>query len=151
MHLQERYAPFFETVIRYLGGLLSAHALPHGLVGSAQLPARVQVSRILDWSHSLLRVMEIMYTANPSSSAGLFPTRWSTQTGVSSSSKSPRLCLLCVRADGMHSKYLCRRVADSGYEYILEQWLLSRRTATKARDLCMISLPKSLYPRSRNP
>lgn len=25
----ERYAPFFETVIRYLGGLLSAYALTH--------------------------------------------------------------------------------------------------------------------------
>jgi mannosyl-oligosaccharide alpha-1,2-mannosidase len=25
--IQSEYAPFFETVIRYLGGLLSAHAL----------------------------------------------------------------------------------------------------------------------------
>jgi len=36
--------------------------------------------------------------------------------------------------------------ADSGYEYLLKQWLLSGRTDTKARDLCMISpLPKSSY------
>lgn len=27
MHIQNKYAPFFETVIRYLGGLLSAYAL----------------------------------------------------------------------------------------------------------------------------
>lgn len=26
-HAQDTYAPFFETVIRYLGGLLSAYAL----------------------------------------------------------------------------------------------------------------------------
>ena len=30
-------------------------------------------------------------------------------------------------------------LADSGYEYMLKQWLLSARTDTKARDLCMIS------------
>ena len=29
--------------------------------------------------------------------------------------------------------------ADSAYEYFLKQWLLSGRTDTKARDLCMIS------------
>jgi hypothetical protein len=56
------------------------------------------------------KVMEIMYAANLSSSAGLFPTRWSLQTGLPSSSMSPRLRLLCVRADGMHSKYLRWRV-----------------------------------------
>jgi mannosyl-oligosaccharide alpha-1,2-mannosidase len=29
--------------------------------------------------------------------------------------------------------------ADSAYEYMLKQWLLSGRTDTRARDLCMIS------------
>ena len=29
--------------------------------------------------------------------------------------------------------------ADSAYEYMLKQWLLSGRTNTKARDLCMVS------------
>jgi hypothetical protein len=38
--------------------------------------------------------------------AGLFPTRWSTQTCLPSFSMFPRLRLLCVRADGMHSTYL---------------------------------------------
>ena len=28
--------------------------------------------------------------------------------------------------------------ADSGYEYILKQWLLTGRTDTKARDLCAL-------------
>ena len=27
--------------------------------------------------------------------------------------------------------------SDSAYEYMLKQWLLSGRTDTKARDLCM--------------
>jgi mannosyl-oligosaccharide alpha-1,2-mannosidase len=30
--------------------------------------------------------------------------------------------------------------ADSAYEYMLKQWLLSGRTDTKARDLCMFPL-----------
>lgn len=30
-------------------------------------------------------------------------------------------------------------MSDSAYEYMLKQWLLSGRTDTKARDLCMIS------------
>ena len=29
--------------------------------------------------------------------------------------------------------------ADSAYEYMLKQWLLTGRTDTKARDLCAIS------------
>jgi hypothetical protein len=29
--------------------------------------------------------------------------------------------------------------ADSGYEYMLKQWLLTGRTETKARDLCALS------------
>jgi hypothetical protein len=28
---------------------------------------------------------------------------------------------------------------DSGYEYMLKQWLLTGRTDTKARDLCALS------------
>jgi hypothetical protein len=54
--------------------------------------------------------MEIVYTANLTSSAGLFPTRWSTQPGFPSSSMFPRLRLPCVRADGMCSKCLRWRV-----------------------------------------
>jgi len=46
-HEQTQYAPFFETVIRYLGGLLSAYALSHDPIllsraddlGTALLPA----------------------------------------------------------------------------------------------------------------
>src|SRR6267378_5148517 len=46
-HEQTQYAPFFETVIRYLGGLLSAYALSHDPIllsraddlGAALLPA----------------------------------------------------------------------------------------------------------------
>ncbi|KAI0281883.1 glycoside hydrolase [Russula brevipes] len=68
------------------------------------------------------KVMEMMYTANLSSSAGLFPTMWSLQTGLPSSTS------ISVGA-----------FADSAYEYMLKQWLLSGRTDTKARDLYLRS------------
>jgi mannosyl-oligosaccharide alpha-1,2-mannosidase len=38
--------------------------------------------------------------------------------------------------------------ADSAYEYLLKQWLLSGRTDTKARDLCMTSSPFPYYSSS---
>ena len=37
--------------------------------------------------------------------------------------------------------------ADSAYEYLLKQWLLSGRTDTKARDLCTTSSPFPYTPR----
>ncbi len=38
---------------------------------------------------------------------------------------------------GLIGKVSVGAFADSGYEYMLKQWLLSGRTDTKARDLCM--------------
>ncbi|KAI0306131.1 glycoside hydrolase [Multifurca ochricompacta] len=177
----EQHAPFFETVIRYLGGLLSAYALSHDPIllvradhlGNALLPAFGTPSGLpvysvntvngkvawgwtgIDalWSEALScqleykylayltgrtqyytaveKVMEIMYTANLSRTEDLFPTTWSTKSGLPSSSK------VSVGA-----------FADSAYEYMLKQWLLTGRTDTKARDLCMLS---ALYHRDLEP
>jgi hypothetical protein len=49
------------------------------------------------------------------------------------------LDLLGVRTNGITEKVSVGAFADSAYEYMLKQWLLSGRTDTKARDLCMIS------------
>ncbi|KAH9967560.1 glycoside hydrolase [Russula dissimulans] len=168
----ERYAPFFETVIRYLGGLLSAYALSQDPIlltraddlGAALLPVFdtpsglpiYSVNTVTGtvaagwtgtsalWSEMLScqleykylayltgrtsyytaveTVMEIMYETNLSSSKDLFPTKWSRETGLPISSS------VSVGA-----------FADSGYEYMLKQWLLSGRTDTKARDLYLRS------------
>jgi hypothetical protein len=57
---------------------------------------------------------------------------------------SPSLDLLRVRIDIITEKVTVGAFADSAYEYMLKQWLLSGRTDTKARDLCMSSaLPSS--------
>ncbi|KAH9987762.1 seven-hairpin glycosidase [Russula compacta] len=169
---KNKHAPFFETVIRYLGGLLSAYALSHDPIllaraddlGTALLPvfdtpsglptysvntvsgsvSEGWVGPVTIWSEALScqleyqylayltgrtvyytaveRVMEIMYATNLSSWENLFPTLWSTNTGL------PTSKMVSVGA-----------FADSAYEYMLKQWLLSGRTNTKARDLYLRS------------
>jgi hypothetical protein len=56
-----------------------------------------------------------------------------------------------VRTDGITEKVSVGAYADSAYEYMLKQWLLSGRTDNKARDLCMISALSSFDPDSWNP
>ncbi|KAH9967562.1 seven-hairpin glycosidase [Russula dissimulans] len=167
------YASFFETVIRHLGGLLSAYALSQDPIvllraddlGSALmsifdtpfgLPAdsiNTVTGDIRGWDGPRMawvggmscqlefkylayltgrtsyytaveKVMEIMYKTDVSSSADLFPIMWSLETG----SPIPTSTYISVGA-----------LADSGYEYMLKQWLLSGRTDTQARDLYMRS------------
>jgi len=67
-------------------------------------------------------VMEIMYAANLTLYGDLFPAMWSTDTGL------PDTQRVSVGA-----------FADSAYEYMLKQWLLSGGTDTKARDLYLRS------------
>ena len=85
------------------------------------------------------KVMEIMYAADLSSWENLFPTLWSTENGLPTSSMyfpawamSACVLMACIEQVSVGA------LADSAYEYMLKQWLLSGRTNTKARDLCMI-------------
>jgi mannosyl-oligosaccharide alpha-1,2-mannosidase len=132
MRAQTKHARFFETVIRYLGGLLSGYALSHDPIllsraddlGSALLPVfntpsglpaygvsiasgelvRGWAGNSSLWSEVLScqleykylayltgrtpyysaveDVMEIMYAANLTLYADLFPAVWSTDTGL---------------------------------------------------------------------
>lgn len=108
-----------------------------------QLPARVQISRIFDWPHSVLycrggrygdhvrNKSHVIWGSVPNElEHGNRPTRYSCV--------SPSLDVLGVRTDGITGKVSVGAFADSAYEYMLKQWLLSGRTDTKARDLCMI-------------
>ncbi|KAI0060718.1 seven-hairpin glycosidase [Artomyces pyxidatus] len=163
-----RFAPFFETVIRYLGGLLSAYALSADPIflaraddlGSMLLPALDTHSGLpmyaintvsgktqygwaagtTLWAEALScqleykylayltgrksyytkvqDIMTLMYAANLTSTQGLFPTLWDTAHGT------PRTTSVSVGA-----------FADSAYEYMLKQWLLTGRTDAQARDL----------------
>ncbi|KAI9453041.1 seven-hairpin glycosidase [Lactarius psammicola] len=164
-----KYAPFFETVIRYLGGLLSAYALSQDPIllaraddlGTALLPAFRTSSGLPMYSVNTVNgesrggnalfsealtcqleykylsyltgrkryydavenVMDIMYKANVTSTGELFPMSWSMKDGL------PLDRTVSVGAS-----------ADSAYEYMLKQWLLTARTDTKARDLYLRSV-----------
>ncbi|KAF9244675.1 glycoside hydrolase [Melanogaster broomeanus] len=160
---QPKFAPFFETVIRVLGGLLSAYALsgePMLLtraddLGKALLPAfktssglpRYSVNAAtgetkngwsgsqviwseamscqmeykylahltgrVDYYHRVERVMDIMDRAKIS--GGLFPTIWKMD-----------------EAKPANKKYSVGAYADSAYEYLLKQYLLTSQSEPKA-------------------
>ena len=185
---QDKYAPFFETVIRYLGGLLSAYALSKDPIllaraddlGTALLPVFRTPSGLpffsvntengnvdktregvavfaemltcqLEYKYlsyltgrkgyydAVEQVMDVVYKTNVTSTGDLFPSRWSRQSGLPLDRMSRTLsdlpARLLIQYLGWVSVAGC---ADSAYEYMLKQWLLTGRTDTKARDLCAL-------------
>ena len=186
---QEKYAPFFETVIRYLGGLLSAYALSQDPIllsraddlGTVLLPVFLTPSGLpmfsvntvngkvangwgadalfsealtcqLEYKYlsyltgrkvyydAVEKIMDIMYKADITSTGELFPMSWSMKDGLPVGRMSLSLSdLASLVADGVLGKVSAGASADSAYEYMLKQWLLTGRTDTKARDLCALS------------
>lgn len=171
-----RFVPFFETVIRYLGGLLSAYALSKDPIllsraddlGTALLPAFYTASGLpmfsvntdngqvsQSWTSNALlaeiltcqveykylsyltgrqvyydvveKVMDVMYKTNCTATNELLPVSWSTEKGTPAGRS--------VSAGAS---------ADSAFEYLLKQWLLTGRTDTKARDLYLRSMDSIL-------
>ncbi|KAH7885863.1 glycoside hydrolase [Phlebopus sp. FC_14] len=166
---QNKFAPFFETVIRVLGGLLSAYGLSGESVlltraddlGKALLPAfktpsglpmysvntatgatKAGWSPLLLWSetmscqmeykylahltgrveyyHRVERVMDIMHQAKLP--YNLFPTMWNMGDAKPAS-----------------QKYSVGAYADSAYEYMLKQYLLSAQSEKKAKEMYLNS------------
>ncbi|KAL1752167.1 glycoside hydrolase family 47 protein [Schizophyllum commune] len=90
---EKHAAPFFETTIRYLGGLLGAYAMS-------------KVEHIND---------VLLY--NSSYADGLYPSAFDLGTGA-----------------GKNFHFSAGAAADSAYEYLLKQWLVSGRSETRVRD-----------------
>ncbi|KAF9218503.1 seven-hairpin glycosidase [Gyrodon lividus] len=160
---QHKYAPFFETVIRVLGGLLSAYALSgepvlltraddlgkallpvfkthsglpmysvntatgetrNGWIGSQVLWSETMSCQVeykylahltgrVDYYHRVERVTDIMHRASVSN--GLFPTIWKMDD-----------------AKPANKRYSVGAYADSAYEYLLKQYLLTSQSEPKA-------------------
>ncbi|KAK7028816.1 hypothetical protein VNI00_014829 [Paramarasmius palmivorus] len=136
------FVPFFETIIRYLGGLLSAYALSGkpvllekaDMLGEMLLPAFDTQSGLpmfavnpqnkylahltgkSEYFTKSERIMQIMYTSNITN--GVFPTMWDTLT-----------------AQPKNAQFSVGAFADSAHEYLLKQWLLTSRSEDKIRDL----------------
>ncbi|KAF8268722.1 glycoside hydrolase [Lactarius quietus] len=168
----KNYVPFFETVIRYLGGLLSAYALSKEPVllfradhlGNALLPVFYTPSGLPIFSVNTVnggvakgwgpeavlaeiltcqleykylsyltgrqeyynvaeKIMDVVYKTNLTSTRELLPALWSSEKGT------PLGGTLSVGGQ-----------ADSAYEYMLKQWILTGRTDIKARDLYLRSI-----------
>ncbi|TRM62777.1 glycoside hydrolase [Schizophyllum amplum] len=163
---EKKFAPYFETVIRYLGGLLSAYALSHepillaraddlgkallmatnttsglpaygvntvtGKTKSGWAGASVLFAEALscqmeykylahltgrqEYYHKVEHIMKVIFY--DSNYTGLYPSTYSAATGL------PTNFVFSVGS-----------AADSGYEYLLKQWLLTGQSEPKIRDL----------------
>ncbi|KAF7770505.1 CAZyme family GH47 [Agaricus bisporus var. burnettii] len=167
---KDKYAPFFETTIRYLGGLLSAYALSGEPVllsraddlGRMLLPAfnttsglpRYAVNTVTGqikdgWNPHVLyaealsnqleykylahltgrseyfakteSIMQLMYKAETTN--GLYATMWNMQSGIPA-----------------NKHFSVGAYADSAYEYLLKQYLLTARSEPQGLELYLNSV-----------
>jgi mannosyl-oligosaccharide alpha-1,2-mannosidase len=87
--------------------------------------------------------MAIMYNATVPD--GLFPTKWDLELGTPTNSMSVYINFT-LNADHTASEdYSVGAFADSAYEYLLKQWLMTGKTEAKSRDLCKSSASSLLH------
>ncbi|KAF8166576.1 glycoside hydrolase [Mycena galopus ATCC 62051] len=161
----EKFVPFFETIIRYLGGLLSAYALSGEPIllqkadelGRSLLPAFDTPSGLpmfavnpmtgatrggwtggVLWSEALSNQMEYKYLAHLTGRAEYFE-------------KTERIMDIMYNAsitDGqfpsqwdsttakpVNKHFSVGAYADSAHEYLLKQWLLTAQSEPKTKEL----------------
>ncbi|KAJ6485633.1 glycoside hydrolase [Mycena sanguinolenta] len=161
----EKYVPFFETIIRYLGGLLSAYALSGEPIllqkadqlGASLLPAfdtpsglpmfavnpmtgatRYGWTGAVLWSEALSNQMEYKYLAYLTGRPEYFE-------------KTEKIMDIMYNADitggefpsqwdtttgrPSNKHFSVGAYADSAHEYLLKQWLLTGQSEPKAKEL----------------
>ncbi|EKM50182.1 glycoside hydrolase family 47 protein [Phanerochaete carnosa HHB-10118-sp] len=165
-HLPDtEYAPFFETVIRYLGGLLSAHALsgepallaraddlgkmllpvfktPHGLpmyaVNTVTGATRAGWSSEVLWAEALSCQLEYKYLAHLTGRQEYFDhVEHIIDIMQAAKIKDGMFPTKWNMQSGKPSndQFSVGAFADSAHEYLLKQWLLTSRSETKAMKL----------------
>ncbi len=73
---------------------------------------------------------------------GMFPTKWSVLSGRPTNGNFESVLTLNL-PDLRYcpsDQFSVGAFADSAHEYLLKQWLMSGKSETKARDLCMFIL-----------
>ncbi|KAL1725500.1 glycoside hydrolase family 47 protein [Schizophyllum commune] len=124
---EKQAAPFFETTIRYLGGLLGAAALHRGFAGSSVLPAEALSCQVefkylahltgkREYYEKVEHINDVLLY-NSTYADGLYPSAFDLGTGA-----------------GKNFHFSAGAAADSAYEYLLKQWLVSGRSETRVRD-----------------
>ncbi|KAF9466050.1 glycoside hydrolase [Collybia nuda] len=164
------YAPFFETVIRYLGGLLSAYALSKEPVllaraddlGRMLLPAfnttsgfpmyavntitgqtRPGWSGHVLWAEALSNQIEYKYLAHLTGRTEYFEkTEHIMRKMYRSPIKNGQYPTMWDIHSGTpsNSHFSVGAFADSAHEYLLKQWLLTSQSEPKARELYLNSV-----------
>ncbi|KAK2463623.1 hypothetical protein APHAL10511_004374 [Amanita phalloides] len=167
---QTAYAPFFETVIRYLGGLLSAYALSGELIlltraddlGRMLLPAfntssglpmfavnTVSGQTTSGWNPNALwaeiasNQMEYKLLAHYTGRSVYYSSTETVMQYIYTANITGGLFpTMWSVEDGQPTNYhhTVGAFADSAHEYLLKQWLLTGRSEPKAKDLYLKSV-----------
>ncbi|KAJ6607001.1 glycoside hydrolase [Mycena sp. CBHHK59/15] len=159
------YAPFFETVIRYLGGLLSAYALSGEPIllqkadelGAMLLPAFNTPSGFpmyavnpqtgqtrggwtggVLWAEALSNQMEYKYLAHLTGRADYFQkTERIMETMYTTNITAGQFPTQWDSTTGkpVNDHFSVGAYADSAHEYLLKQWLLTGQSEPKSKEL----------------
>ncbi|KAJ7483162.1 glycoside hydrolase [Mycena latifolia] len=160
-----QYAPFFETIIRYLGGLLSAFALSGEPIllqkaqelGTSLLPAFNTTSGLpmyavnpttgqtrggwtsgVLWSEALSNQMEYKYLAHLTHRADYFKkTEKIMQVMYNATITEGQFPTQWDAETGkpINQHFSVGAYADSAHEYLLKQWLLTARSEPQTKAL----------------
>ncbi|KAG6821465.1 hypothetical protein H0H93_010189 [Arthromyces matolae] len=162
---RERFAPFFETVIRYLGGMLSAYSLSGETVilaraddlASMLLPAFNSTSgfpyyavdpqkgearpgwngRNVLWAEALSNQLEYKYLAHLTGRAEYFHKTEHVMRQMYDVPTNGKFPTMWDIETGRPSndQFSVGAFADSAHEYLLKQWLLTGQSEPKIREL----------------
>lgn len=165
-HLSDtQYAPFFETVIRYLGGLLSAYALsgeptllaraddlgkmllpafktPHGLpmyaVNTVTGATKSGWSPDVLWAEALSCQLEYKYLAHLTGRREYYDHVERIMDIMQAAKVKDGMFPTkwkMLSGEPSNNQFSVGAFADSAHEYLLKQWLLTSRSETKAMNL----------------
>ncbi|THU86220.1 glycoside hydrolase family 47 protein [Dendrothele bispora CBS 962.96] len=159
------YAPFFETVIRYLGGLLSAYALSGDKIlleraddlGRVLLPAfnsssgfpmyavNTETGKTKGgwtgktlWAEALSCQMEYKYLAHLTGKHEYYDKVEHIMTWMYDANITDGVFPTqwdAVTGQPGNNRFSVGAFADSAHEYLLKQWLLTGRSENKIKDL----------------
>ncbi|KAG5647834.1 hypothetical protein DXG03_007758 [Asterophora parasitica] len=167
---KDSFSPFFETVIRYLGGLLSAYALSGEPVllaraddlGTMLLPAfnttsgfpmyavntatgqtRAGWSGSVLWAEALSNQVEYKYLAHLTGRSKYYEAAERPMRAMYNA-KLPgdKFPAMWNMETGLpsNSHFSVGAFADSAHEYLLKQWLLTGQSEPQTRDLYLRSV-----------
>ncbi|KAF8159589.1 glycoside hydrolase family 47 protein [Crassisporium funariophilum] len=166
----DEYAPFYDTVLRHLGGLLSAYALSNEPMlltkaddlGSMLLPAFCSTSGFptlavntisgntsmerktsVSWAHILTNQLEFKYLAHLTGRTEYYNKTENVMTKMyNTKSTNGMLPTMWDSEAGTptNTHYSVGELADSAQQYLLKQWLLTAKSEPRSLELYLKSI-----------